>query len=249
LRIALALLLGYTIFFGKATFFVWQARHDAATHPIWAIVPVALSDTSVSSARGSTLTKFGYQFDVPWKMREAKAVEGIAFFRADSGQETLEFWDPAIQTGLVEIMRDSNEVARNAMTLFYGSKFVQSDYAFEQAVLNTTPSQLSYFWPGKKDVRAAVLLMMKPIGIPESSTGIYSFETENLRGFQSGNPAKAGSVTVKAFDAQDRQFLFIWGTNPKSTGWLTQADINLVLHTLRPAPIEKSEASDKFATK
>lgn len=249
LALAVALVLAYAWLFGRATIFVWQIKKDAARNPTLAMVPVPLSNTSISTARGSTLTKFGYQFDVPWKMKETKEAATIAIFGSESGQEAIMFWDPAEKKGLVRRMKETPGAQLGALASVYGARAMQSDYDFYRAVANATPSQLSYVLPRRKEVRAAVFLMLKPIEMIDSETGFYSFETQNLRGFQNGNPAKAKNVIVKAFDIQDRQFEFDFGSRSYPDSGLTQADINLILHTLRPAPAAQPEARGKSAAK
>lgn len=241
LVVALVLVLAYVWTFGRATFLVWRVNKEAVENPRLSMVPVPLSDNSISIARGATLTKFGYQFDVPWKMKEARPAKTIAIFVSDSGQEAVMFWNPAEQKGFVKLMEDSPGVPLGAFASVYGAKTVQSDYDFDQAVVNATPSQLSYVLPGRRVVRAAVFLMLKPTEMIDAKTGFYSFETQHLRGFQNGNPAKATNVLVKAFDAENHQFEFVFGNRSNPKFGLTQADINLVLQTLRPAPAAQTE--------
>jgi hypothetical protein len=243
LAVALALVLAYVWIFGRATYLVWLVKKEVVENPILAIIPVPLSDTSFSTAQGTTLTKFGYQFDVPWKMKERKQGNTIAIFVSESGREAVMFWDPAEQKGFVKLMKDSLGAQFGALASVYGAKTIQSDYDFDQAVMSTTPSQLSYVLPGRKEVRAAVLLMLKPIEMTDAETGFYSFETKNLRGFQNGNPAKAKNVMVKAFDAEDHLFEFVFGNRSYPNGGPTQADINMVLQTLRLAPGAQPEGS------
>jgi hypothetical protein len=249
LVVAIALVLAYVWVFGNATFLVWRVKKEVAENPSLAMVPVPLSGTSISTAQGTTLTKFGYQFDVPWKMNEPKQGNTIAIFASESGQEAIMFWDPARKQGFVKMMKDSSGTAAKEMTSVYGAQTVQSDYDFDRALVNTTPSELSYVLPGRKVVRAAVLLMLKPIEMIDAETGFYSFETEHLRGFQNGDPAKAKNVIVKAFDAEDHQFEFVFGNRTYPKGSLTQGDINMVLQTLRPVSVAQPNEPAKSTKK
>jgi hypothetical protein len=247
--VALALVLAYLWIFGRATYLVWLVKKEAIENPGLAMVPVPLSDTSISTAQGTTLTEFGYQFDVPWKMIELKRGNKIAVFESESGPEAFMFWDPAEQKGFVKLMKDSAGAQLGALASVYGAQTIQSDYDFDQAVVNTTPSQLSYVLPRRKEVRAAALLMLKPIEMIDAETGFYSFETQRLRGFQNGNPSKTKNVMVKAFDAEGHQFEFVFGNRAYPNSGPTQADINMVLQTLRPAPAAQPEGPANSAGK
>ena len=244
-----ALVLAYVWVFGRATFLVWHVKKEAAENPRLAMVPAPLTDTSISTSQGTTLTKFGYQFDVPWELKELKQGDTIAIFGSESGQEALMFWDPAQNKGPVKMMKNSLGIPSREMALVYGAQTIQSDYAFDQAIVNATPSQLSYVLPGRRVVRTAVLLMLKPTEMIDAETGFYSFETQQLRGFQNGNPLKAKNVLVKAFDAENRQFQFVFGNRSYPNGGPTQADINLVLQTLRPAPAGQMDEPAKSHAK
>jgi len=100
------------------------------------------------------------------------------------------FWDPAEKKGLVRRMKETPGAQLGALASVYGARAMQSDYDFYRAVANATPSQLSYVLPRRKEVRAAVFLMLKPIEMIDSETGFYSFETQNLRAFKTAIPRK-----------------------------------------------------------
>jgi hypothetical protein len=236
LAVAAALVLAYVWIYGRATFLVWRMKKEAAENPMLAMVPVPLSDHSISTAPGTTVAEFGYQFEVPWKMNEPKRENSLAIFESQSGEEIVIFWDPAKKQGFVRTMKDSLGIPIKDMAQLYGAQTIQSSYDFDRALLNTTPSQLTYILPGKKVVRTAVLLMLKPLGTLDAQTGLYSFETDHLRGFQNGDPKKTKTVMVEVFDAQDHEFQFAFGNRSYPKGDLTQADINRFLQTLRPAP-------------
>jgi hypothetical protein len=241
LAIVIGLILTYAWIFMKPTYLVWLVKNEAAHNPSLAVVPVPLSDTSISAVQGTTLTAFGYQFDVPWKMKELKHAGAIAIFASEPEQEAIMFWDPAKTAGLVKIMKDSPGTPVKEMAVVYGENTIRSNYDFHHALVNSTPSELSYFLPGRTVVRAAVLLMLKPMEMIDAETGIYSFNTEHLRGFQNGDPAKAKNVMIKAYDSEDREFQFVFGSKVYPSTGLTQADINLALQSLRPVPVAQPD--------
>jgi hypothetical protein len=174
-------------------------------------------------------------------MKEVKHVDAIAIFASEPEQVAIMFWDPSKSQGIVQIMKDIPEMPAKEMARFYGENMIRSNYDFHLALVNTTPSQLSYFLPGRAVVRAAVLLMTKPTEMTNAETGLYSFNTGHLRGFQNGDPAKAKNVMIKAYDSEDREFQFVFGSKVYPNTGLTQADINLALQTLRPVPVAQPD--------
>jgi hypothetical protein len=147
----------------------------------------------------------------------------------------------------VKIVREASGGQWPAAAIsIYGTTATRSEYDFEQAVAIATPTQLTYFMPRVKEVRTCIfVLFFKQLEIVNAETGFYSFQTERLRGFQNGDPRKAKSVTVKAFDGNDNQFEFIFSNRQGLTGSITQTDINMVLQTLRPAPASPLEPAVK----
>jgi hypothetical protein len=229
-------MLAYVWFFGRATYLVWLVKQEVVKDPTLAAIPVPLLNVSISNAPGATLTNFGYQFEVPWQMKESKVGHTMAITQSESGRQVIVFFDPAEKRGFVKLMNDSLTARVEELAPVYGRGALRSDYDFDRAVVNASPSQLSYIFPGRKEIRAASLLMLKPIETVKAETGIYSFQTARLRGFQNGDPMRADSVLVKAFDSDDHQFEFVFGNKSYPDAGLTQADINRVLQTLRPTP-------------
>jgi hypothetical protein len=232
----LSLVLVYALIFGRATLFVWNEKKEAAKNPALAIVPVPLPDTSISNAQGTTVSFFGYQFEVPWQVSIQKERESFAaFVISQSGQQGISFINPARTPGFVKMMKDDLGPQFGYLTLLYGGQATRSDYDFVRAVLNSSPSQLSIVMPRSNEVRAANLLLMKEAEINGAETGLYSFEFGRLRGFQRGDPARSKGVNIEAFDAENHKFKFVFGNKAGPNAGLTQGDINRVLQTLRPA--------------
>ncbi len=80
----------------------------------------------------------------------------------------------------------------------------------------------------------AVLLILKQIWVPRMNTGLYSFQTEWFRGFQSGDPARVNVVIIEAFDRQDREVELWIGSEKQANNKPSQEDINRVLYSLHP---------------
>lgn len=235
LVIIVAALFIYAFDFAGPTLLIWKVKQAVRQDPTMAIVPAPLSDTSISAGQGSTLTRFGYQFELPWQSKEIKRAESIAIFVSESNDQTLLFFDPAKKPSALKIIKEAPASRLPELIQIYGQKALESDYEFDRAMLSASPTQLSYVSPSRRQIGLATLLMMKTTETMNAETGIYSFQWGHLRGFQNGDPERAKAVRVKAFDDQDRQFEFIFGNRMYRRGWLKQSEINRVLQTLRPA--------------
>jgi hypothetical protein len=234
--IVMALALIYACIYAGPTRLVLLARTEARKDPSMAVIPIPLSDMSVSAAQGTTLTFFGYRFEVPWQVEVKRNGKFGVVFISQSGEEAVVFLNPAENQGPLKGLRKNLGSKVGYMGRFYGPQSVQSDYDLLRATLNASPTQLSIVFPWSKEVYAATLLIVKGAESKELEAGAYSFETEQLRGFQFGSPTRAKNVHVEAFDAEDQKFEFFFGSKSGPNGGMTQPDINRVLQTLRPAP-------------
>jgi hypothetical protein len=234
LAVAIALCVSYALIFGKPTYIVWTMKKEAASNPRLSLIPVPLSDTSISQGQGTSEKFFGYQFEVPWQEGEQKQRDSIAFVFSESGQEGVSFFDPRGDRGFIRMMKETPGLRVEYLNPLYGRENVQSDYEFVRAALNTTPSQLSLFMPWSKEVYAANLLRMKEVFLLVPQGGLYSFEFGQLRGFQHGDPVRDKNVEVEAYGTDDRKVKINLSSKSGPNGGMTQPDINRVLQTLRP---------------
>jgi hypothetical protein len=86
----------------------------------------------------------------------------------------------------------------------------------------------------------ALLLWKLSFGFDLPADGqFYSFDWGKVRGFQFGDSAKQRPVAVRVFDDRDRQYRFILTTAAGSTGKITQDDIDTIIQTVKPVPIEE----------
>jgi hypothetical protein len=116
----------------------------------------------------------------------------------------------------------------------FGDQATGSNYAMRSKILYLTPRDLRLFSSPQQMVANSILLNLKKIWTGAAKGGLYSFQTEWLRGFQEGGPAQNNVVTIYAFDKQDREIELFIGTEPHASGKLSQADINRIFFSLRP---------------
>jgi len=241
--VAIGLILVYAYFFGRPTMFVWQAKQESASDPKLALVPIPLSDTSISTTPGTIVTLFGYQFEVPWQGQVAVRNPGddhLAVVYSAAVGKPLMFFNPAKNGGLVETTRAELKARGEDPRIADAYLDAHSDYDLIRSTLYTTPAQLSLIFPGKNAVYAATRLMIKRTEAVGAETGLYSFQIGQLRGFQIGDPSRARNVRVIGFDRGDNRFEFGFGGVPGhqyvSKQGFNQAEINRVLQSLRSAP-------------
>ena len=198
----------------------------------------ALSDYSVSDSPGTTLSYFGYEFEVPWSAsfkQKGSGKGGLVQLQFDSGQN-LTLIVPANQGGLLtEIVQDDSLKMRD-LQLIFGDLMNRSAYDQYGALLNTTPRSIQAFGPREEAVRGVTLLTIKAIAFgPGLETGAFSFELPGKRGFQIGDPRKSRRVDLEVFDPTGHHIKILCGTTNGSVRF-SQAELNRIftsLHTSR----------------
>jgi hypothetical protein len=90
-------------------------------------------------------------------------------------------------------------------------------------------------------VSSSVLLMLKPIWTGTLQGGLYSFQTEWLRGFQQGDPTRDKTVTIDAFDAHDQEIALSVGWAQGASQNVTQSELNRIIYSLRPILASQAE--------
>jgi len=76
-------------------------KMEARKVPAVKVAPQELVDYSVSSSSGTTLSYFGYEFDVPWNANfKQKVGKGLVEVQFESGQNVI-FIVPENQSGLL----------------------------------------------------------------------------------------------------------------------------------------------------
>lgn len=216
----------------------YEVHKLAQEDHLLSIVPKPISDTSVSTNQGTTLSYFGYQYEVPWtniiKVNRFGTIVAVAF----KGGEAIAFFDPASATDGAKAMRMGAADPRNVLSVF-GAEAMRSNYALASTVLNLTPKRISLWISPREAAATAILLGLKRIYTTNADTGLFSVKTLGYRGYQRGDPQRARNVDLSVFDDQDHEFHFIVGTAPGKPLTITQSDINRILYTLRSVPISE----------
>lgn len=221
--------LGY--FYGPALVIYYRVKTTSKSDASFGRVPEPLSTANVAPS-SQKLTVFGVELQVPWggepQIKQWQKMERMQF--AD-GQFVM-LLDPSTMVDRIKILAETSP-GHDAEVVF-GKEAMRSNYAFLNAMLNVTPKHISLWMPRVQLVRNSVLLMLKGAELTGTQTGLFRFGNETVRGFQKGDPAKSPAVVLDAFDDADREYLIIVGRTSGTNGLVKQADINLILSTLKP---------------
>jgi len=216
-------------YFGPQAVFYLRVRQLAM--PVWwSRAPVALMDTTASSAPGTELSYFGYKFEVPWVGVVNEAEEGRwAKVRFAGGQEVA-FANPQLsQTDpLLEHAEQDPSVSQTVLRPIHAG----SRYEHLEAVLTMTPSKIAPFLSRRDFNRSRAYLEAKGTYLEHSgATDIYHIESGSWKGFEVSGIEYNGRATIVLFDSADREFniSISGGNDPRAR--LTQADVNRVIQS------------------
>lgn len=241
LTVAGLLCVTYLWFFGVATMFALEARYAGWKMPIVKRTPTELPDQSIAQASVRKLNYFGYEFEVPWEIDEAKSkqvgqMQLVAFRSGNallvSRMAPKEFVKDFLSTGKADPAGLRN---------LYGEGVLQSDYSLKQQILEATPERVGLLTPRNEAVESAMLLLIKGIMMPSGAeSGIYQIRAGDFRGFQFGDPrSRPKSIDLEIYN-QDGGLGFIF-TQRQTTSdpAITQAQINRIIQSLQRLPNKK----------
>jgi len=228
----------YLWFFGTATMFVLEAKYVGWRMPVVKKTPTELPDQAIAQGLARRLAYFGYEFEVPWEIDEAKSkrVGQMQLVAFRSGNSLLvsrsapkEFLNAFLSTG-------KGDAA--ILKALYGDDVLKSDYSLKDRILETTPDKVGVLTPRKGAVGNAMLLLIKGVMMPlEGESGIYRIQTGDFRGFQFGDPrSRSRSIDLEIHN-EDGGFGFVFIQRQSgSVAPITQAEINRVIQSLRKSP-------------
>ncbi|HKW64752.1 MAG TPA: hypothetical protein VJN89_19520 [Candidatus Acidoferrum sp.] len=225
----------YLWFFGVATMFALEARYVGWKMPVVKKTPVELPDQSIVQVAGRKLAYFGYEFEVPWEIDEAKSkqVGGMQLVAFRSGNTLLVSRIPAKE--FVNDFVSMRKADPDGLRALYGEDVLQSDYSLKERIFETTPHKVGLLTPRSEAAASAMLLLIKGIMMPSGGeSGIYRIRTGDFKGFQFGDPrSRPRSFDLEIHD-EEGGFGFVFfqrqnGSEPP----ITQAEINFVIQSLR----------------
>ncbi len=205
------------------------------------MVPRSLADFSIEQTAGRNFTFYGYQFEAPWtdvkREEDLKSMELVYF----SNNLFIMLHDPAQSVNQLKVLTSEGTENEAGLKRLFGEEATRSNYALRSKILNLTPRDIHLSLSRQKMVSSSVLLMLKPMWTGALQGGLYSFQTEWLRGFQQGDPTRDKTVTIDAFDAHDHEIELSVGRAQGASQNVTQSELNRIIYSLRPILASQAE--------
>lgn len=226
------------IYFGPQTitfwrFRPWDRRPDEPPRG-WYSVPRPLADTSVSTSEGSTVSYYGFRFEIPWRGIEQERNEGRFIELLFKTGQRIRIGNPAyLLAGPIRShfgRQDSDEFQQA-----FGAGIRESNYEQEKEILFTTPSQLSPFCSRREFARVWLFLETKGVWFEHNvvAPDIFSLQSSEYRGFEFSDVSHGWQdVTVNLFGATDREVVISISGDAHSGVRITQPEVNRLIQTL-----------------
>lgn len=225
----------YVLIFGLQTLVSIEAHRWALSSPFLKAVPQPLPTTIASEVQDRDLQFYGYTFAAPWK-DGAKKEEGDARSEMDFPLgPIIIFFNPATEADIVGKIRGGDLDVLHSYEAIFGRGFFPDNYAMYAAVYGAAPNQVWPFTPRARAVRIDTLLIWKLRFSTYGRTTIYSIQTNNMRGFQFGDPSRDRFLLVHLFDDSGGQVRILFTSKSGQPGTIPQADLNCVIYSLRSA--------------
>jgi len=225
--VLLLLAVRYAPAIGALLYTKWRFRNASE---LW-IVPTPLPDLSIDRSPGKRFSYLGYEFESPWtEVKLERKFESLVLVHFSDGQ-IISISDGA---NVLEAMKQARRNGGTDVKNVFGEQTMNSNYALRSKILYLTPRDLRLFSTRREMVANSVLLTLKGIWTTTAKSGLYSFQTDWVRGFQEGSPTQDNTVSISAFDAQDREIMLYIGAEPRAANKPSQAAINRILYSLRP---------------
>lgn len=209
------------------------------------VVPADLKDRSLSTAQGTELSYFGYQFAVPWTDLDETQTRLYPTDKPEKTKVDLHFRSGLriLVSGMPprslinDLPKDMNVTPQSIESAF-GSETMASDYSFVKTVYEFTPDKMNHWsfgWSGMN--RDEILLIIKSI-IPAKSaeTGIFTLQSPGYKGFQQGSAElKQERIILDLYSDEGSVEMIFFEKDYKDPAGVTQPEINRIVQSLRRA--------------
>jgi hypothetical protein len=238
---ALACVFGGLSLVGVAFENVWlpwyEGRELVRENPYLGAVPAPVSDKTVAKLDGVRLDLFGVSLQVPWNEVVRNKTVGNTSLISFEDDRSLFIFDPSTAFSQVRALQGKGRTQREAKAIrnLFGTRALSSNYDLMAAEL-ATPAESSWRDSLLEGKRRAILLTLKSVEMNDSNA-VYGISANELHGFQFGNPAVAPfEVSLVLFDRNDRRYEISLGRKEKNAPFVTQAEVNAIVASIRPIP-------------
>lgn len=175
---------------------------------------------------GAEFVLDGVRFTSPWSSKPEKMEK--------EGMDALTYRK---ENKIIFLPKNEDEVFNNLLPydnrdeyekikLLYGEDVLESKYLFYKAILEANPKELNIFTPKREGIAKSLLVIYKVgLQIPLEG-GIYSFETDVIKGFQFGDPKVSRGVEIRFFDSEDTVYAVV-------LQGATQKEIDFLLSSIK----------------
>jgi hypothetical protein len=210
----------------------FMARDDAF---FWK-TPVPLRDTSIAAAKGEPVTCAGVTFSAPWEL-----AAGVAPRVINSHWVSIEFETgvrmTVVTTAHGETVHDMVPRPNDSDgEVKFPFDITVPDYEEMRETLFATPATVKILTSRAKAAEASDMLVRKAMLTQEHAGEIFTVSAPQCRGFQLG-AAVVSDRGIQLFLYSDKRNVQIRIGKPRPDVGLTvtQADVNLIVQTLRDA--------------
>ncbi|HVB08499.1 MAG TPA: hypothetical protein VNF00_06075 [Candidatus Acidoferrales bacterium] len=225
----------YALLFGLQTLIYFEAHHWASATPTLNEIPRPLPSTVASTPEEKDLSFYGYQFAAPWKGITKQNPENDRSEIDFKSGAALVFFNPEGEKNIVDSIRTGDPKTYARYQAVFGTNLFANDYALYLAVYSASPAAISPFMSRDEAVRISTLLQWKLAFGSDGTKSIYTLQAGDNRGLQFGDPARDHIVVVRLFDSHGQQVRLLFTSKSPQTGTFSQANINCVVDSIRPA--------------
>jgi hypothetical protein len=210
----------------------WQTARDLGRDdPHLSLLPIALPDTRLATLDGLRIERFGFSFQVPWKVIDRqKDLKGLSVLAFKGGGSVM-IMDPSLSLDTLKLVRSDAGLAQ-----IVGQETLRSNYALTAAGMVATPGQVKWWRTAHGNARNMFLLSMKMTAL-HGLGPIYSLHSGELRGYQEGDPSVSPySVRLNLFDGAGHHYEITIADADGTRTALSQAELNAVVTSFKPIP-------------
>jgi len=201
-------------------------------------IPLPVPDKAIAKLDGEHLEQFEFSLQVPWKgvkrKKDSKSVSGVFF----NDGESLLIFDPLTAVDSTKAIQGTakNRQQADAIGRVFGARALSSNYDLMAAEMAVTSSQMKWWaWPQQND-RVFILLGLKSMEMRDANA-IYEIGTDEMHGFQFGNPALSPyKVVLQLFDRNGRRYEIMISRSTPGVPIPTQAEVNAIVASIQPIP-------------